>query len=94
MAATLFLVLLGLGVFFVALILYLLRTNRLLKETPHQVGRLRGEPWDPELLRKTYEALEKSPINFDECLPPKLDRRYIVTGGNGRSPPSMGVSWY
>lgn len=94
MAATLFLVLLGLGVFFVAPILYLQRINRLLTETPHQVGRLRGEPWDPELLRKTYEALGKSPINFDGRLPPKLDRRYIVTGGNGRCPSSMSVSCY
>ncbi|KAF4436616.1 cholesterol dehydrogenase [Fusarium acutatum] len=82
MATTLFLVLLGLGVFFVALVLYLRRINRLLKETPHQVGQLRGKPWDPELLRQTYEALEKSPINFNGHLPPKLDRRYIVTGGN------------
>jgi hypothetical protein len=89
MASTPILVLLGLGVFFVALILYLRRINRLLNETPHQVGQLRGEPWTPELLRQTYETLEKSPINFGGLLPPKLDRRYIVTGGNGRSPPSI-----
>ncbi|KAJ4032512.1 hypothetical protein NW761_011964 [Fusarium oxysporum] len=83
MAAKLFLVLLGLGVFFVALGLYLRRINRLLKETPPQVGQLRGKPWTPELLRHTYEVLEKSPINFNGRLPPKLNRRYIVTGGNG-----------
>ncbi|ENH75364.1 3 beta-hydroxysteroid dehydrogenase type 7 [Fusarium oxysporum f. sp. cubense race 1] len=83
MAAKLFLVLLELGVFFVALGLYLRRINRLLKETPPQVGQLRGKPWTPELLRHTYEVLEKSPINFDGRLPPKLNRRYIVTGGNG-----------
>ncbi|KAF5569532.1 cholesterol dehydrogenase [Fusarium phyllophilum] len=83
MVAPLALLFLGLGVFFVALILYLRRINRLLKETPHQVGQLRGKPWTPELLRQTYEALEKSPINFDGRLPSKLDRRYIVTGGNG-----------
>ncbi|EMT71015.1 3 beta-hydroxysteroid dehydrogenase type 7 [Fusarium odoratissimum] len=83
MAAKLFLVFLRLGVFFVALGLYLRRINRLLKETPPQVGQLRGKPWTPELLRHTYEVLEKSPINFDGRLPPKLNRRYIVTGGNG-----------
>lgn len=89
MAAKLFLVFLGLSMFFVALGLYLRRINRLLKETPPQVGQLRGKPWTPELLRHTYEVLEKSPINFDGRLPPKLNRRYIVTGGNGRFSPSM-----
>ncbi|KAF5595147.1 cholesterol dehydrogenase [Fusarium subglutinans] len=53
MASTLFLVLLELGVFFVALILYLRRINRLLKETPQHIGQLRGKPWTPELLSQT-----------------------------------------
>ncbi|KAF9774769.1 hypothetical protein IL306_007199 [Fusarium sp. DS 682] len=83
MATKLVLASLGLGLFFVALVLYLQRINRLLKETPHEVGQLRDKPWTPELLKKTYETLEKSPLDLNGRLPPKLDRRYIVTGGNG-----------
>ncbi|KAF4958380.1 hypothetical protein FGADI_2546 [Fusarium gaditjirri] len=82
MATKLFLVFLALGVFLGAPLLYFQRINHLLEATPPQVGQLKGNPWKPELLRHTYEILEKSPINFDGRLPPKLNRRYIVTGGN------------
>ncbi|KAF4336104.1 cholesterol dehydrogenase [Fusarium beomiforme] len=83
MAAQLLLVPVCLSGFFVALVLYLWHINRLLKETPREVGQLRGKPWTPEWLRQTYEALKKSPVGLNGRLPPKLDRRYIVTGGNG-----------
>ncbi|KAF5027614.1 hypothetical protein F66182_285 [Fusarium sp. NRRL 66182] len=72
-----------LGVFVIVLLLYITRLNSLLKSTPNEVQGLSSEPWTPELLRKTYDVLEETPIETNDQLPPKLNRRYIVTGGNG-----------
>jgi len=66
-------------------ILYLCHVNYILKQTPEEVRRLYSKRWTPALLSETYEKLEECPIDFYKDLPPKLDRRYIVTGGNGRS---------
>ncbi|KAJ4258160.1 hypothetical protein NW762_008301 [Fusarium torreyae] len=73
----------GLLVLATTLLLYLVRINHLLKSTPPEVRRLSNERWTPELLRKVYNDLEKHPVDYNNKLPPKLDRRYIVTGGNG-----------
>ncbi|KAI0517882.1 hypothetical protein F5B22DRAFT_602841 [Xylaria bambusicola] len=68
----------------IALVLaYLVRVNRQLSGTPEEVRRLSGSRWTPELLKKTYERLQQHPIDYTHKLPPKLDRRYIVTGGSG-----------
>ncbi|KAH7174704.1 uncharacterized protein B0J16DRAFT_388529 [Fusarium flagelliforme] len=64
-------------------ILYLCHVNYILKQTPEEVRRLSSKRWTPALLSETYEKLEECPIDFYKDLPPKLDRRYIVTGGNG-----------
>ncbi|CAG7562409.1 unnamed protein product [Fusarium equiseti] len=64
-------------------ILYLCHVNHILKQTPEGVRRLSSKRWTPALLSETYEKLEECPIDFYKDLPPKLDRRYIVTGGNG-----------
>ena len=66
-------------------ILYLRHVNYILKQTPDEVRRLSSKRWTPALLSDVYEKLEECPIDFYKNLPPKLDRRYIVTGGNGRS---------
>ncbi|KAI0189088.1 hypothetical protein EV127DRAFT_110778 [Xylaria flabelliformis] len=66
-----------------ATLAYLVRVNRLLSGTPEEVTRLAGPRWTPDLLKKTYERLEKHPIDFTNKLPPKLDRRYVITGGSG-----------
>ncbi|KAH8668932.1 hypothetical protein BX600DRAFT_510984 [Xylariales sp. PMI_506] len=68
---------------FALVLLYLLRINQIMKRTPAEVQKLTGKPWTPELLRETYQKLEKEPIDYVPLLPPKLDRRYIVTGGSG-----------
>ncbi|TRX96053.1 hypothetical protein FHL15_003195 [Xylaria flabelliformis] len=66
-----------------ATLAYLVRVNRLLSGTPEEVTRLAGPRWTPDLLKKTYERLEKHPIDYTNKLPPKLDRRYVITGGSG-----------
>ncbi|OIW30702.1 NAD(P)-binding protein [Coniochaeta ligniaria NRRL 30616] len=68
------------------LVFYLFQINRLLSGTPDTVRRLSPARWTKEMLFETYKRLEKRPITIDtyvDQLPPKLDRRYIVTGGSG-----------
>ncbi|KAI0206629.1 hypothetical protein F4808DRAFT_1103 [Astrocystis sublimbata] len=67
----------------VALLAYLVRLNWQLSGTPEQARRLRGPRWTTDLLKKTYERLDQHPIDYSHKLPPKLDRRYVVTGGSG-----------
>ncbi|KAI0382459.1 NAD(P)-binding protein [Hypomontagnella monticulosa] len=67
----------------VALILYLLRVNQLLSGTPDEVRKLSGSRWTPDELKKTYKRLEENPIDYTDKLLPKLERRYVVTGGSG-----------
>ncbi|KAI1121854.1 hypothetical protein F5Y10DRAFT_255455 [Nemania abortiva] len=62
---------------------YLVRVNQQLSGTPEEVRRLSGSRWTPDLLKKTYERLQQHPIDYAHKLPPKLDRRYVVTGGSG-----------
>ncbi|KAF4454240.1 hypothetical protein F53441_3240 [Fusarium austroafricanum] len=73
----------GLSTLLAALFFYLRRINGLLKQTPDEVGQLLGKRWTPELLSETYEKLENFPVDYKDSLPPKLERRYIITGGNG-----------
>ena len=70
--------------------LYLFHINRLLASTPDEVHRLTPERWTRERLKETYKRLENSPITpetYKDKLPPRLDRRYVVTGGSGTLPP-------
>ncbi|KAI0475477.1 hypothetical protein GGR56DRAFT_695172 [Xylariaceae sp. FL0804] len=72
------------------LLAYLVRVNQLLGSTPDEVRKLAGPPWTPDLLRQTYRELEQQQKQhqppeyaYTDKLPPRLDRRYIVTGGSG-----------
>ncbi|KAI1137700.1 NAD(P)-binding protein [Hypoxylon sp. FL0543] len=65
------------------LLLYFFRLNQLLSGTPDEVRKLSGSRWTPNQLRETYTRLQEKPIDYTEKLPPKLERRYIVTGGSG-----------
>lgn len=67
-------------------LVYLARVNHLLKSVPSEVRRLSSSRWTPEQLKRVYHELQAQPIDYGSKLPPKLDRRYIVTGGNGEKP--------
>jgi hypothetical protein len=70
----------------ILLLVYLYQINRLLSGTPEEVRRLSPARWTKHMLLETYRKLEKRPITtetYAEQLPPKLARRYIVTGGSG-----------
>lgn len=66
------------------LLVYLIRVNQLLKRVPIEVRKLSGQPWTSETLSRTYRQLDKQPIDYTHKLPPRLNRRYLITGGNGK----------
>lgn len=65
------------------LIVYLFRVNQLLSRTPDEVRKHSGPRWTPNQLKEMYQKLKDEPIDYTDKLPPKLDRRYVVTGGSG-----------
>ncbi|KAK7518905.1 hypothetical protein IWZ03DRAFT_159551 [Phyllosticta citriasiana] len=65
------------------LFLYLCHVNHGLGGTPDVVERVAVKPWTEEELRESYDELKKNPIDVTPHLPPKQNRRYIVTGGTG-----------
>lgn len=67
-------------------LLYLINLNRLLSITPAEVKKLAADRWTDGQVKKTYERLRQNQIttaSYASQLPPKLNRRYIVTGGSG-----------
>ncbi|KAL2266662.1 hypothetical protein VTJ83DRAFT_6014 [Remersonia thermophila] len=65
---------------------YLVRLNQLLLGIPDEVAKLSPTRWTRDELVETYRRLETRPITpatYAARLPPKLERRYIVTGGSG-----------
>lgn len=70
------------------LLSYLIWINHLLSSTPEEVRRLSPHRWTRHQVKETYQRLldDKPPTTPSTCAsnyPPKLDRRYIVTGGSG-----------
>jgi len=69
-----------------AALAYLWRINRLLQYTPEEGRKALGPRWTEDELRRLYRELDEKPTDFfTSKLPPKLERRYAVTGGNGTS---------
>ena len=66
-------------------LMYLVQVNYLLKGIPSEVQKLSGPRWKTEQLKRMYDELDEHPIDYTSRLPPRLDRRYIVTGGNGEA---------
>ncbi|KAK4682439.1 hypothetical protein QC764_116390 [Podospora pseudoanserina] len=65
---------------------YLSRLSSILKSTPEAVLKVSPKRWTKEELRQVYQRLEKNLIttkSYADRIPPKLDRRYIITGGSG-----------
>ncbi|KAK4234519.1 3beta-hydroxysteroid-dehydrogenase/decarboxylase [Achaetomium macrosporum] len=65
---------------------YLVRLNQLLLRTPDEIAQLTPTRWTTTLLLDTYRRLEAHPIttsSYAKRISPKLERRYIVTGGCG-----------
>ncbi|KAI1811797.1 dehydrogenase-like protein [Poronia punctata] len=62
---------------------YLWRLNKVMGQTPP--GAVAASPyrWADHEIVDTYKRLKNHPIDWVKHLPPKANRRYIVTGGSG-----------
>ncbi|WQF84860.1 Putative 3-beta hydroxysteroid dehydrogenase/isomerase, NAD(P)-binding domain superfamily [Colletotrichum destructivum] len=65
------------------LLAYLWKINRAMATTHPEALQISPDRWTPEQVKRTFERVEKQPIDWTPYLPPKLDRRYIVVGGSG-----------
>ena len=64
---------------------YIVHLNTILKGVPDKVKELTGPRWTESELKDLYDQIKQEPIDYADHLPPRLDRRYIITGGNGKS---------
>ncbi|KAI1163635.1 3-beta hydroxysteroid dehydrogenase/isomerase [Nemania serpens] len=71
------------AVLFLLSLAYLWRLNKVMSQTPP--GAVHASPfrWADNEIRETYKRIKARPINWAKHLPPKANRRYIVTGGSG-----------
>ncbi|KXJ95929.1 hypothetical protein Micbo1qcDRAFT_192808 [Microdochium bolleyi] len=72
-----FLTLAALGIAWVASV------NQKMKGVPPAAAAWAPHRWGKAEMLETYERVKKNPIDWTPHLPPKLDRRYVVTGGYG-----------
>ncbi|KAJ3945778.1 uncharacterized protein N0V96_004119 [Colletotrichum fioriniae] len=66
-----------------ALLAYLWKINRAMSTIYPEALRVSPDRWTPDKIKRTFERMEKQPIDWTPHLPPKLDRRYIIVGGSG-----------
>ncbi|KAI6084792.1 NAD(P)-binding protein [Hypoxylon rubiginosum] len=59
------------------------KVNSAMKETPPEVLAASPHRWTVKEMRETYQRIKEHSIDWTAHLPPKLDRRYIITGGSG-----------
>ncbi|ORY66046.1 uncharacterized protein BCR38DRAFT_339266 [Pseudomassariella vexata] len=62
---------------------YLWRLNNALTTTPPEMLALTPRRWTTEEISQTYQRVKANPVDWSKHLPPKLNRRYIITGGSG-----------
>ncbi|KAI1437985.1 3-beta hydroxysteroid dehydrogenase/isomerase [Xylaria sp. CBS 124048] len=72
----------GAALFFLGVV-YLWRLNWQLSQTPPEAARASPFRWADHEIRETYKRLQAKPIDWSKHLPPKANRRYVVTGGSG-----------
>ncbi|KAI0377993.1 NAD(P)-binding protein [Hypomontagnella monticulosa] len=59
------------------------KLNSAMKQTPPEVLEASPHRWTNQEVKDTYQRIKANPIDWAKHLPPKLDRRYIITGGSG-----------
>lgn len=76
-------ILIGGIAFLVALIVYAIRVDQVMRNTPPEALKHMPRFIDAEEIRSTYEDIKKNGIDFAKELPPRRERRYVVVGGSG-----------
>lgn len=70
--------------FIILVVLYLVHLNAKLSGTPEEALKISPHRWTTDEIRETYKRIAEKPIDSRPYLPPKLGRRYIVTGSSGK----------
>jgi hypothetical protein len=52
--------------------------------TPEEALKISPHRWTKDEILETYKRIAERPIDSKSHLPPKLGRRYIVTGSSGK----------
>jgi len=55
-----------------------------LSGTPEEALKISPHRWTKDEIRETYQRITEKPIDSKPYPPPKLGRRYIVTGSSGK----------
>ncbi|KAI2628954.1 dehydrogenase-like protein [Xylaria nigripes] len=63
--------------------LYLWRLNKVMSQTPPEATYASPYRWADHEIKETYRRIKAKPIDLTKHLPPKANRRYVVTGGAG-----------
>lgn len=74
-SAAAFLFLFGIG--------YLWRLNKVMTQAPPEAVHASPYRWSDHEIKETYNRLKVKPVDWTKHLPPKANRRYVVTGGSG-----------
>ncbi len=62
---------------------WVLKLNNTMKQTPPEVLAISPHRWTDQEIKETYQRIKSKSIDWSQRLPPKLDRRYVITGGCG-----------
>ncbi|KAI8624682.1 dehydrogenase-like protein [Xylariaceae sp. FL1651] len=62
---------------------YLWRLNKVMSQTPPEAVEVSPYRWSDHEIKETYKRIKSHPIDWTKHLPPKLNRRYVITGGSG-----------
>ncbi|KAF2964915.1 hypothetical protein GQX73_g8667 [Xylaria multiplex] len=68
---------------FALVVAYLWRLNKVMSQTPPEAVRASPYRWADSEIEATYKRIKAKPIDWTKHLPPKTNRRYVVTGGSG-----------
>jgi hypothetical protein len=69
---------------FVLIVLYLIQLNTKMSGTPEEALKISPHRWTIDEIHETYKQISENPIDSTPHLPPKLGRRYIITGSSGK----------
>jgi len=80
----LFYAIIFISLFFTLIVVYLIHLNTKMSGTPEEALTISPNRWTVDEIRETHQRISEKPIDSTPHLPPKLGRRYIVTGSSGK----------
>ncbi|GAW14399.1 hypothetical protein ANO14919_038010 [Xylariales sp. No.14919] len=71
------------AILFALSVAYVWRLNKWMSGTPPEAINASPYRWADSEIHATYKRIKTKPIDWTKHLPPKANRRYVVTGGSG-----------